>query len=350
MTPAVLAGQLLVVGFAGAELPLELARQLAAGTRAGVILFRRNLPDLPSSHALLRAVAAVAANATPPFVGVDEEGGRVRRLPAPFPGLPPMRSLGLQGDEATCRATGAALGKGLRAVGFNLDFAPVLDVDTNPDNPVIGDRAFSSEPDTVARLALAFAAGLRSAGIIPCGKHFPGHGDTETDSHLTLPRVTHSSERIESIELAPFRAAAAAGLECLMSAHVVFDALDPGVPATLSSRIATRLLREELGFRGVLFSDDLEMRALAGRMSIEESAVGAILAGCDVLLVCEHEELAERAHAALARECECSPAFRRRAEQAAERSGELRRRNPPRPVAPGSLMAAIEASGLNDPG
>ncbi len=341
-----LAGQLLVVGFVGPELPLALREQLAASERAGVIVFRRNLPSLDATHALLRDVASASAAASPPFVGVDEEGGRVRRLPAPFPALPPMRALGTHEDPQLCRRAGAALGKALRAVGFNLDFAPVLDVDTNPANPVIGDRSFATTPEDVARLALAFADGMRDGGLIPCGKHFPGHGDTETDSHFALPRVRHDRERLDRVELAPFRAACAHGLEALMSAHVVFDALDTDLPATLSVAVATDLLRGSLGFSGVLFSDDLEMRALSGRMSIEESAVGAVLAGCDALLICEHEELAVRAHAALIRECESSPAFKARAQQAVSRSLALREARRPTPVTADLFESAIAASDL----
>jgi beta-N-acetylhexosaminidase len=341
-----LAGQLLVVGFAGPELPKTLATALAASELGGVILFKRNLPSLEGSHALLCGVQHAGQDATPPFVGVDEEGGRVRRLPAPFPALPPMRVLGSRADPGLCRRAGAALGQALRAVGFNLDFSPVLDVDTNPQNPVIGDRAFASTPGDVARLALAFGDGLGAAGVIACGKHFPGHGDTESDSHFTLPRVRHDRPRLDAIELAPFRAACAHGLPAIMSAHVVFDALEREGPATLSLAIATDLLRGELGFSGVLFSDDLEMRALSGRMSIEESAVGAVAAGCDVLLICEHQDLAERAHAALLRECETSPAFAGRVRQAVARSLALRRQHPPSPANAEELAEAIEASGL----
>ncbi len=341
-----LAGQLLVVGFGGAELPRQLAEQLTRSERGGVILFKRNLPSLDAAHALLCSVAAARADAAPPFVGVDEEGGRVRRLPAPFPALPPMRTLGARGDATLCRNAGHALGRALQALGFNLDFSPVLDVDTNPANPVIGDRAFANTPGGVARMALAFADGLTAGGVIPCGKHFPGHGDTETDSHFALPRVRHDRARLDSVELAPFRAACSHGLAALMSAHVVFDALDPEVPATLSMGIATDLLRGALGFSGVLFSDDLEMRALSGRMSIEESAVGAVLAGCDVLLICEHEELQERAHAALIRKLETSPAFADRAREAVARSTGLRAGHPPRPCPRNELPAALEVSGL----
>jgi beta-glucosidase-like glycosyl hydrolase len=156
----------------------------------------------------------------------------------------------------------------------------VLDVHTNPANPVIGNRAFGTSPERVARHALAFWRGLRSAGLVGCGKHYPGHGDTYTDSHHELPVVAHDADRLRAVELAPFAAAAQAGLEAFMTAHVLYPALDPDRPATLSRRIATDLLRDELGFRGVLVSDDMGMKAVADRYSIEELAVGAIEAGC----------------------------------------------------------------------
>jgi beta-N-acetylhexosaminidase len=319
-----LSGELLVSGFEGTVLDAPLEAALRAGRRAGVILFRRNIESLEQVAALNARVARSAGD-VPLLVSVDQEGGRVERLKAPFPELPPMRELGRTGDIRRIEDAGRAVGRALAELGFTLDFAPVLDVDSNPDNPVIGDRAFSDDPATVARLAAAFARGLAAGGVLACGKHFPGHGDTDKDSHLDLPFVRHDAARLRSVELAPF-AALAGELPALMSAHVVYDALDPGVPATLSHRIATELLRGELGFRGVLFSDDLEMRALADRYTVEEAAIGAIAAGCDVLLVCRDAELADRAHEALCREAERSDAFRARCEEAAARSRGLRGR------------------------
>src|SRR4029077_1702020 len=198
------------------------------------------------------------------------------------------------GDVARTQAVGRALGEELAAVGVGWNFAPVLDVHTNPDNPVIGNRAFGTSADAVARQALAFWRGLRGSGLVGCGKHFPGHGDTRTDSHHDLPVVEHDLDRLRRVELAPFVAAARAGVEAFMTAHVLYPALDPDRPATLSRRIATDILRGELGFRGVLVSDDLGMKAVADRYPIEELAVRAIEAGVDHLLV---REPAARQHA-----------------------------------------------------
>lgn len=341
-----LCGQLLVVGFQGTSLPDSLARELAAGRLGGVIVFKRNLPSLEVAHALNRAVVAAAPADLPPFVSVDQEGGRVGRLPAPFLKLPPMRRLGALGDAELVARVGRVLGSELAALGYNLDFAPVLDVDSNPDNPVIGDRAFSADPAEVARLAGVLLEGLQAAGVMACGKHFPGHGDTNLDSHLDLPFVRHPEARLREIELPPFREAVRRGVATLMTAHVVYDGFDPGRPATLSSRISSALLRGELGFAGVLFSDDLEMRALADRMSVEESAVGAIRAGCDALLVCSDLELAARAAAALAREAERDTAFHQRCVESATRSLAARRRFPPRPAAEVSGVGGARAREL----
>jgi beta-N-acetylhexosaminidase len=347
----VVCGQLLVVGFDGAELPAELAEGLAAGTRAGVILFKRNLPSLEESHELCRAIARAAPRELPPFVSVDQEGGRVVRLPEPVLALPPMRTLGAGGDVELVRRAAALVGRQLAALGFNLDFAPVLDVDSNPKNPIIGDRSFGSEPDVVARLGRAFVEGLGEGGVLACGKHFPGHGDTSKDSHVDLPHIAHDKKRLDAVELPPFRTACLRGVPALMTAHVVYDKLDPGVPATLSRKIMTTLLRAEIGFRGVLFSDDLEMRALSDHYAIEESAVAAVNAGCDALLVCKDVELQEKAHAALLERAEADEAFAKRCIEAVERSLAARRGRPPRPVDASELETVLgvdEASALLD--
>jgi beta-N-acetylhexosaminidase len=256
-----------------------------------------------------------------------------------------MRTIGALGRPGLARRAGATVGAELLPMGINVTFAPVLDVDSNPANPVIGDRSFGADPALVAEMGRAYVDGLQARGVLACGKHFPGHGDTHLDSHVDLPLVDHPRERLEAVELIPFRRTAAlAG--AFMTAHVVYEGLDPGVPATLSHRIAKDLLRRELGFRGVLFSDDLEMKAIAARHSIEEAAVLAVRAGCDVLLICKDAELADRAHAALVREVDADDQFHTRCIEAAERSRSARRRFPCRP-APSlpALHHAIDESG-----
>jgi beta-N-acetylhexosaminidase len=320
-----LTGQLLVGGFVGTELPASFRAELAAGRRAGAIVFSRNLGDLDATLALSRSIADAAPAALPAFVSVDQEGGRVARLGAPFLRVPPARVLGDADDLELTHAVGAQLGRELAAAGFNLDFAPVMDVDTNPDNPVIGDRAFGRDVRTVMRHGVAFVRGLGEAGVLACAKHFPGHGDTVLDSHLALPTVDHDLARLTRTEIPPFRAASGAGVAAMMTAHVVYPALDPGVPATMSRAICQALLRREIGFEGVLFSDDLEMGAVARHHRIEDAAVEAVWAGCDVLLVCKDEDAQRRAHEALLRRAESDAAFLARCREAAGRSLALRR-------------------------
>ena len=286
-------GELFVGGFSGPEIPPDFAALARDGQLGGAVLFRRNLPDLETARALTDALHALRTDA-PLLVSVDQEGGRVQRLRRPFPELPPMRRLGETADPALCREAGRTVGLGLRALGFDQDYAPVLDVDSNPANPVIGDRAFSADPERVGTLGVAFGAGLEAAGVASCGKHFPGHGDTALDSHLALPRLPHPMARLEAVELIPFRRAVEAGLASLMTAHVIFDAVDPERPATLSPA-ALALLRGRLGYEGVVVSDDLEMRAIADGWGIAEAAVAAIAAGCDQVLICEHPALVAEA-------------------------------------------------------
>jgi len=293
-------GQLLVVGFEGTVLPERLSQAIRAGQRGGVILFKRNLPDLETAQCLCRSIREAFPAPLPPMIALDEEGGRVSRLPLPFQKLPPMRWFGERDDVELTKRAARSVGRQLAAIGFTWNFAPVLDVDSNPDNPIIGDRSFSRDPAVVTRHALAFIEGLQEQGIAACGKHFPGHGDTLLDSHLELPRVDQSRERLEQVELAPFRACAKTELAGMMTAHVVYPALDPiGVPATFSEPILSTLLRQELGFGGVVFSDDLEMGAVTRHQSVEVAACSAIAAGCDAVLVCHSEEAAERVHGAL---------------------------------------------------
>src|SRR4051794_8761429 len=317
-------GQLISVGFDGTTAPDDLLRRVAAGEVGSVMLFRPNIADPPQVASLVAALRAAAPADRPLLIAVDQEGGLVQRLRAPLTVWPDMLSVGTAGDPARTEAVGRALGDELAALGIAWDFAPVLDVHTNPANPVIGDRAFGTTAEAVSAQALAFWRGLRGAGLVGCGKHFPGHGDTRTDSHHELPVVPHELERLRRVELAPFAAAAAAGMEAFMTAHVLYPALDPDRPATLSRRIATELLRGELGFRGVLVSDDLGMKAVADRYPIEELAVGAIEAGCDHLLIRESEARQHAAFEAIVRAAEAREDFRARVEESAARVAALK--------------------------
>jgi beta-N-acetylhexosaminidase len=335
-----LVGQLVVVGFAGSELPAELSAAFEAGERAGVVLFRRNLePGLEGLGGLQRLCASLGASSPawlPPLVAIDEEGGRVARLGPPALRLPPMRRLAERGDLDLIERVGAAVGRELACLGVTMNFAPVVDVDTNPNNPIIGDRAFSRDPEGVVEAAGAYLRGLRAGGVAGCLKHYPGHGDTLLDSHLALPTVGHERARLEAVELLPFRRLAAHA-DSMMTAHVVYPALDPERPATLSRVIASDLLRGELGFEGVLFSDDLEMQAIAGHGSAGASAIAALRAGCDLLLVCSRADVQAEVCAALLEVAERDAEFALRCREAARRGLGLRHAFPPRPGTPQQL-------------
>ena len=249
-------GQLLFVGFEGTEVPRDLAALLAQGRVGGVVLFSRNIESPAQLRELVDALHHAAPPELPPLLAIDQEGGRVQRLRAPWTEWPPMRQLGDRDEPEATRAFAQALALELAELRIHLDFAPVVDVDTNPKNPVIGDRSFGREPARVIRHARAVIEALQAGGVAACAKHFPGHGDTDLDSHLRLPRVRHDLHRLREVELAPFAAAVAAGVASIMTAHVVFEAVDPRRPATLSPDVMA-LLREELGYDGVVLSDDL---------------------------------------------------------------------------------------------
>ncbi len=277
-------GQLLIAGFNGDQIPIELrtlAREFSLG---GVILFARNVAE-PEQVAELTYQAARLVPDLQAWVGVDQEGGRVARLKAPFTEWPPMATLGLSGDVRLAEQFGRALAAEVRAVGITLDFAPVLDVHTNPKNPVIGDRALADKADEVARLGSTIIRELQGEGIAACGKHFPGYGDVSTDPHFECCLVEQPLERLREVEFVPFKAAVEAEVASIMMAHVLVPALDERVPATMSEPIVS-LLRDELGYDGVILSDDLEMKAIANQYDVSDAAVLAIEAGCDGVLVC----------------------------------------------------------------
>lgn len=337
-------GRLILGGFGGEDLPSDYRTALSRGRRGGAILFRRNLSSPAQASSLNKQIheAMRGSSDAPGLVAIDQEGGRVRRLREPLLTLPPMKTLGAHWSAPKLEELASAVAAELLACGFNLNFAPVLDVDSNPRNPVIGDRAFSSDPGGVAELGLAFARGLAAGGVSPCGKHFPGHGDTESDSHLTLPKLSHSLERLRTVELAPFRAASDVRLPSLMTAHIVFEALEPALPATLSPRVVTDVLRSELGYRGVVFSDCLEMQAISDHWPAAEASVLAIAAGCDSLLICHRMDRQEAALEALVTEAERSPAFNARVSEAASRLEALARAFPPHPQTPEALEALFQ--------
>jgi beta-N-acetylhexosaminidase len=285
-----MAHRLLMIGFDGHTLPTYVADLVDAGL-GGTILFRRNIESLEQ---LIALNSEILGRGKASLLGVDEEGGRVRRLRGITSDLPAMAQLGACDDPDLSYRMGALLGRELAALGFSIDFAPILDVHTNADNPVIGDRAFATTADQVIRTALPFARGLQSMGVAACGKHFPGHGDTDTDSHLALPILDHDAQRMADVELAPFRAAATTDLAAIMTAHVLVPVWNDEHPSTLDKK-ALDILRQQYRYPGLIISDDLEMAAVAERYSMREAVTLGVEAGVDLFLVCKRRDRVEEA-------------------------------------------------------
>lgn len=294
-----LAGQSIFFRFLGPEFTDGDREAFRTIRPAGVLFFADNLTSRGQIQALTAELQAEAAalGMPPLLIAADQEGGVVSRLPADMVTVPGAMALGQLPDE-DIRAMARITARQLLDVGINLNFAPTVDVNNNPANPVIRTRAFGEDVATVSRAAIATIRGFMDEGVIPTVKHFPGHGDTNVDSHLGLPVIDHPIERLRSIELAPFQAAVDAGVPAVMSAHIVFPALDEH-PATLSKRILTGLLREEMGFRGVIFTDSMSMDAISTRYGTADGTVGAKAAGVDCLESNETPaQIADR-HAAL---------------------------------------------------
>ena len=282
---------MIVSGFEGTSLNARTEELIVQQGIGGLILFERNYKNPDQLHKLsndLQSLIADHAEIPPLFISVDQEGGRVARLGKPFTQFPPMSCLGQADSEELAYRFGLGMGKELRAVGINMDYAPVLDVHSNPANPIIGLRALDTDPAKVARLGTELIRGFYDAGVIPVGKHFPGHGDTPQDSHLTLPRVERARESLEKSELIPFIHAIQQGLEVIMTAHVVYPAWDARQPATFSHSILNDVLRNSLQFEGLIISDDLEMQAIDEKLeSIPELGTRA---GIDLFLICHDLE------------------------------------------------------------
>lgn len=289
-------GQLMIIGFDGARYDAGLREMIETHRVGGVIFFARNVESPAQVAALTNELQASARKAGGPglFIAIDQEGGRVARLTTKtgFTEFPGAMALGATARDVTVAAENArqsarAMAAEMRAVGINVDFAPDLDVNNNPANPVIGIRSFGSDPRRVATLGTAFIDGLQRGGVLAFGKHFPGHGDTGTDSHLDLPVVGHNRARLDAVEFVPFKAAIAAEVAGIMSAHVSFPTIDatPGLAGTLSSKVLTGLLRDELHFKGLAVTDSLEMGAL-GRSGFPapRAAARALQSGADLLL------------------------------------------------------------------
>ena len=286
MTTQEKVGQLLVAGIGGTEAGEDGLQAIQDYQVGGVILFGRNVESAQQLADLTNELKTLNGDNTPLFLCVDQEGGRVDRMPPEVDDLPSAYDYIAAGGDPLER--GKVLAAQCAAFGFNLDFSTCLDIWSNPDNTVIGDRAYGSDPDTVTRVGLAVNEGLEQGDVIPVVKHFPGHGDTSTDSHVDLPVVDKTAEQLKEFELIPFQAAIDEGTPCVMVAHILMTQIDPDLPASLSPEMVTGLLRQELGFDGVVCTDDLTMGAISNTYGMGEAAVMAVEAGCDLLLVC-HE-------------------------------------------------------------
>ena len=304
-------GAMLFIGIHGTTCSEDTARMLESLRPGGVILFarnvakkRRNFPfgnrkkrnfvDLQRVEQLVRDLRD--AHPDPDLlIGIDQEGGRVQRLREPFPQLPPMAELGRQDDIEKTKNAVRVQAEALRELGINVNFSPVMDIHSNPNNPVIGDRSFGERREIVSRHGVAVIEAMASVGVASCAKHFPGHGDTEIDSHLGLPVVKQVRKTLEEREFHPFREAVKAGVPMVMTAHIIFPSLDPIHPATMSKEIITGRLREAMDFEGVVVSDDMEMGAMRDHYSFERALSQSMGAGVDMWLICADSSLQSRA-------------------------------------------------------
>lgn len=292
-------GQLFQIGFSSTEVTGEIREMIEEYNIGGIIYFSRNIESLQQTAALskkLQNIAHKTKRSLPLIISTDQEGGIVTRLKGGvhFPG---HMALGAAGSERLAYQAGKAIARELKYVGINMDLAPVLDVNNNPENPVIGVRSFGEDPVLVAKLGSAYIKGLQEEGIIACGKHFPGHGDTDTDSHFDLPVIMSDRSRLAEVELYPFRQAIKNNLDSIMTAHVYFPAIEKkdGLPATLSTAVLTGLLREELGFEGLIITDCMEMDAIVNTFGTVEGAVMTLKAGSDMVLISHTIEKAKKA-------------------------------------------------------
>src|SRR3989338_5290484 len=285
-------GQMLMIGFHWTAISDELREMITDYGIGGVILFSRNIESTSQVKDLCNSLQklSIKNNKKPLLIAIDQGGGRVFRLKPPFRQYPSYGELGRTGSEDAVRSNALLMADELIEIGVNMNMAPVLDVNTNPKNPIIGDRSFSSDPDIVSLLGSCVIKAFHDKGIIAVGKHFPGHGDTLSDSHLELPVVNHNIERLEDIELKPFIHAFKNGLRAVMTAHVLYPALDADYPATLSERIIKNILRKKYRFDGVVITDDLEMKAISNRYTDEDAGILSVRAGGNILLICHSHD------------------------------------------------------------
>lgn len=291
-------GQMLMVGIDGTEVDddfKEFAEEYKFGT---VILFGKNITSAEQLVNLTNSIKSTAGD-IPYIIGMDEEGGLVTRLPDDVLSMPAALTIAGSEDTEYCYNAGYQIGTQITSFGLHTGFSPVLDIWSNPDNTVIGNRAYGKTSDDVCKYGIADMIGLKASGAIPVAKHFPGHGDTETDSHYGLPLVTKTKEELWQSELLPFKSAIENGVPMIMAAHILCTELDEKYPASMSKNIITDLLRDEMGFEGVVITDDLTMGAISESYSFGDAAVLSINAGCDILSICFGEDNVKQAFTAI---------------------------------------------------
>ncbi len=279
-------GQMVIAGFEGYEVNDDVRSLIRDYRIGGLILYGGNVQSTGQLLALINWLKLTNSSyKVPIFISVDEEGGRVSRMPSEFVNIPSMGAIGRVNDSALAYRIGNVTAEMIRSFGFNMDFAPVLDINSNPDNPVIGDRAFGSTPEIVSRLGVQAMLGIRDGGVIPVVKHFPGHGDTSVDSHTALPVVNYDLNRLQNFEFVPFKAAINNGADAVMVGHILLTRVDPANPSSMSKTVITDILRNQLGFKGVVITDDMTMGAITKNYGLAEAAVKSVNAGSDIVLL-----------------------------------------------------------------
>lgn len=332
-------------GFRGSTPSEHIRAMIQTNHLGGVILLKHNIRSIDQLVRLAASLQDISADNL--LIAVDQEGGKINRLDAEIgiKTLPSPRKIAESRNPENAKLAGDVIGQQLAAVGINMNLVPVLDVNNNPNNVVIGSRSFGDDPALVAEFGAAFIQGIRPH-VIATGKHFPGHGDTSVDSHNRLPIIKHNLDYLEEVDLTPFRKAINVGVDAIMIGHIAFPALDKSrKPATLSEIIVTELLRNQLNFRGVIISDDMEMGAIVKYYGVEQASIMAISAGVDILIYCCTPERQQRAYRAVLEKASRDPIFRERVESAyrkiaALKSSRIMRRKLSRPEIYQSLREA----------
>lgn len=319
-------GQMIFAGVSGTTMDTgaqKLINQLQVG---GIIFYKNNFENPKQTVELVNQIKAENSSNTPLFLGVDQEGGRVIRLPGALTNFPPNKQIGEVNNSEFSYKIGRLLGYELKEFGLNLDFAPVLDINSNPNNPVIGDRSFGNNLEIVSKLGIETMKGIQSQKVIPTIKHFPGHGDTSVDSHLELPIVNKTLKELMKLELIPFKGAIDEGAEVVMVAHILIPELDKNNPASMSKVVMTDVLRRQLSFTGVIITDDMTMGAIVEHFDIGKAAVESVKAGSDIILVGHGYDNVDKIQSALKSAIEKGEISQQRINESVERIIKLKRK------------------------